>query len=145
MDFGTDVAVASAACWQILGITCKLTALPNLVFLSGLWRDTAAMEREKKMRERWCLVMCKQQTKSKITETQILLLVETQCFSGIVAALDLLDKNAPYSWLTVHTVSAPQAAALKGINAVGSPDGDAHLQLEICHFEMYLILFCHIE
>lgn len=62
------------------------------------------MEREKKMRERWCLVMCKQQTKSKITETQIPLLVETQCFSGIVAALDLLDKNAPYSWLTVHTV-----------------------------------------
>lgn len=104
LDFGTDVAVASAACWQILGITCKLTALPNLVFLSGLWRDTAAMEREKKMRERWCLVMCKQQTKSKITETQIPLLVETQCFSGIVAALDLLDKNAPYSWLTVHTV-----------------------------------------
>lgn len=46
MDFGTDVAVASAACWQILGITCKLTALPNLVFLSGLWRDTAARERE---------------------------------------------------------------------------------------------------
>lgn len=43
------------------------------------------------------------------------------------------------------TQSAPQAAALKGINAVGSPDGDAHLQLEICHFEMYLILFCHIE
>jgi len=46
LDFGTDVAVASAACWQILGITCKLTALPNLVFLSGLWRDTAARERE---------------------------------------------------------------------------------------------------
>lgn len=65
------------------------------------------------------------------------------CFSGIAVTLDL--QNVHLTPGCQQMQPAPWAAALKGIKAIGSVDGDAHLQLTICHFEMYLILFCHIE